>query len=628
MRYSKYSAIIIGSGIAGLYSALKIEQQVNLPDGLLLITKSKLGESNSRYAQGGMVAVMKENKSDSTASHISDTIKAGAGLSEFNTVKFISEHSDAVVHDLLKFGVQFDRDENDNFCFTKEAAHSVRRILHSGGDATGRMIEQALCQKVKENGNIEVYEDTDAVELLVSESNSGKLKVENGKLNNSQFSTLKNITLPIEEGTVKLPSPMGKVSEGRKGVEPNFPLSTFHFQLSKDCKGIVIFNNSTGEYETIYSSAVILATGGIGQLYKYTTNPVGATGDGIALAYRAGAVMQDMEFVQFHPTALAIDGEENRFLISEAVRGEGAKLCDGDGVEFMAKYDERKELAPRDIVTRANFNEMCENHVDNVYLNATCIDSAKLSKRFPNISKKCLENGIDITKDFIPVAPAAHYYMGGVKTNLRGETSINGLYAIGEVSSTGLHGGNRLASNSLLECVVCAYSVADYLKTLDLKTPKQIDENLKSIIDKYNDEDVVLDEIDVKSLKSELQNIMWDYVGILRDEKSLTTALEKLENIDFPRGSKCLNRDEYEFRNMLTVAKLIAHCALERKESRGAHFRTDYPETSEVCEHSVIDNSGKWKVENGKLNNFQLSTFNFQLNHTLMLKDEEESIVK
>ena len=541
MKYSKYSAIIIGSGIAGLYSALKIEQQVNLPDGLLLITKSKLGESNSRYAQGGMVAVMKENKSDSTASHISDTIKAGAGLSEFNTVKFISENSDAVVHDLLKFGVQFDRDENNNFCFTKEAAHSVRRILHSGGDATGRMIEQALCQKVKENGNIEVYENSDAVELLVNNA---------AKQLGSQAAKLDTCEISQTQQTDKNPSTF----------QP-FNLSTNNSHTYKDCKGIVIFNNSTGEYETIYSPAVILATGGIGQLYKYTTNPVGATGDGIALAYRAGAVMQDMEFVQFHPTALAIDGEENRFLISEAVRGEGAKLCDSDGVEFMAKYDERKELAPRDIVTRANFNEMCENNVDNVYLNATCIDSAKLSKRFPNISKKCLENGIDITKDFIPVAPAAHYYMGGVKTNLRGETSINGLYAIGEVSSTGLHGGNRLASNSLLECVVCAYSVANYLKTLDLKTPKQIDENLKSIIDKYNDEDIVLDEIDVKSLKSELQNIMWDYVGILRDEKSLTTALEKLESIDFPRGSKCLNRDEYEFRNMLTVAKLITHCA-------------------------------------------------------------------
>ena len=343
MKYSNYSTVIIGSGIAGLYAALKIEQQVELPDGLLLITKSKLGESNSRYAQGGMVGVMKENKADSTASHIADTIKAGAGLSEFNTVKYISENSDAVIKDLLKFGVEFDRDENNNLCFTKEAAHSVRRILHSGGDATGKMIEQALCRKVRENENIEIYEDTDAVELLVSED---------------------------------------------------------------CCKGVLIFNDETQEYETIYAPAIVLATGGIGQLYKYTTNPAGATGDGFALAYNAGAVMQDMEFVQFHPTALAIDCGENRFLISEAVRGEGAKLCDGDGIEFMSQYDSRKELAPRDIVTRAIYNEMKNNNVDNVYLNATCIDAKKLAKRFPNISQKCMENGIDIVRDFIPVAPA------------------------------------------------------------------------------------------------------------------------------------------------------------------------------------------------------------------------------
>lgn len=532
MKYSKYSTVIIGSGIAGLYASLKIEQQVKLPDGVLLITKSRLGESNSRYAQGGMVAVMKENKTDSVASHISDTIKAGAGLSEFNTVKFISENSDAVVNDLLKFGVEFDRDENNNLCYTKEAAHSVRRILHSGGDATGKMIEQALCRKVKENENIEIYEQTDAVQLLVN---------------------------------------------------------------SNECKGVIVFNNDIGEYETIYSPAVILATGGIGQLYKYTTNPIGATGDGIALAYEAGAVMQDMEFVQFHPTALAIDDDVNRFLISEAVRGEGAKLCDADGVEFMSKYDERKELAPRDIVTRANFNEMKENGVDNVYLNATCIDSKKLAKRFPNISKKCLENGIDISKDFIPVAPASHYFMGGVKTNLKGETSIDGLYAIGEVASTGLHGGNRLASNSLLECVVCAYSVAEYLKTIELKTPKQIGEDLKTMIDIYSDEDAVMEEIDTQVLRTKLKDIMWDNVGILRDEKSLERAEEMIYRLraDFPRGEKCLNREEYEFRNMLTVAQLIAHCALKRKESRGAHFRTDYPDTKDECIHSVIVKADK-----------------------------------
>lgn len=527
MKYSKYSAVIIGSGIAGLYSALKIEQQVNLPDGILLITKSKLGESNSRYAQGGMVAVMKENKSDSTASHISDTIKAGAGLSEFNTVKYISENSDNVVKDLLKFGVQFDKDENNNFCYTKEAAHSVRRILHAGGDATGKMIELALCKRVGENNNIEVYEETDAVELLTS---------------------------------------------------------------CNECKGVVVFNHSLQEYETIYSPAVIMATGGIGQLYKYTTNPAGATGDGIALAYNAGAILQDMEFVQFHPTALAIDTDENRFLISEAVRGEGAKLCDADGVEFMQKYDDRKELAPRDIVTRANFNEMTENNTNCVYLNATCIDEKKLAKRFPNISKKCLENGIDITKDFIPVAPAAHYFMGGIKTNLQGETSINGLYAIGETASTGLHGGNRLASNSLLECVVCAYSVAKYLKTLNLKTPKQIDEKIKSEIDKYLNEDLIMDEIDVTTLKTQLKDIMWDYVGILRDEKSLTKALDSINTLknNFPRESKCLTEGEYEYRNMLTVAKIIVSCAIKRKESRGAHYRNDYPEMTDKCMHSII----------------------------------------
>lgn len=532
MKYSNYSTVIIGSGIAGLYASLKIEQQVELPDGLLLITKSKLGESNSRYAQGGMVAVMKENKSDTTASHISDTIKAGAGLSDFNTVKFISEHSDAVVKDLLKFGVEFDRDENNNLCFTKEAAHSVRRILHSGGDATGKMIEQALCKKVAENQNIEIYEDTDAVELLVS---------------------------------------------------------------NNECKGVLVYNDETQEYETIYSSAIILATGGIGQLYKYTTNPAGATGDGLALAYNAGAVMQDMEFVQFHPTALAIDCGENRFLISEAVRGEGAKLCDSDGVEYMQKYDERKELAPRDIVTRANFNEMKKNKLDNVYLNATCIDNKKLAKRFPNISKKCLENGIDIAHDFIPVAPAAHYYMGGVKTNLRGETSISGLYAIGEVSSTGLHGGNRLASNSLLECVVCAYSVAEYLKSLKLKSPKQIDEQIKTILDKYTDEDNITEELDIPSMKKQLQDIMWNYVGIFRDENSLATALKKLNDLKskFPRTSKCISREEYEFRDMLIVANLIANSALTRKESRGAHYRTDYTQTNEECVHSIITKEDK-----------------------------------
>ncbi len=529
MKYSRYSIIIVGSGIAGLYAALKLEQQAKLPDGILLLTKSCLGESNSMYAQGGMVAVLKENKCDSTESHITDTIKAGAGLSEFNTVKFISEHSDKVVKDLLNFGVEFDRDENNNFCFTKEAAHSVRRILHSGGDATGRMIEQALCKSVRNNNNIDIYENGLAVELLVN--------------------------------------------------------------ANSECKGILVYNSVTGEYETIYSSAVILATGGVGQLYKYTTNPEGATGDGIAIAYNAGAVMQDMEFVQFHPTALAFDDDVNRFLISEAVRGEGAKLVDADGIEFMYKYDERRELAPRDIVTRAIFHEMQEKHLDNVYLNASCIDKATLAERFPNISKKCLEHGIDISHDFIPVAPAAHYFMGGIKTDVEGRTSLKGLFAIGEASSTGLHGANRLASNSLLECVVCAYEVSEFLKNENLSSPKQIDGDIKSIIDKYSG-DVDLEPVDVQSMKTELKDIMWKGVGILRSENSLADAIEKLNTLQarFGRKDKCLDKSEYELKNMLTVAKLIAQSALRRKESRGAHCRLDYLNSNEECIHSLLTN--------------------------------------
>ena len=528
MKYSKFSAVIIGSGIAGLYAALKIEQQLQLPNGVLLITKSKLGESNSYYAQGGMVAVLKENEKDSVESHVTDTIKAGAGLSELNTIRFISENSDKVVKDLLKFGVEFDRDENGKFTLTKEAAHSVRRILHSGGDATGREMEIALCQAVKENKNITLYENTVAVDLLIDENT---------------------------------------------------------------CGGVVLLN-ADDEYETIYSNTVIMATGGLGQLYQYTTNPKGATGDGFALSYRAGALLQDMEFVQFHPTALAFDGAENRFLISEAVRGEGAKLCDEFGMEFMFKYHEKKELAPRDIVARSIFCEMNNNGDPCVFLNATGLGEEKLLQRFPTIAKKCKEYDIDIAQDFIPVAPAAHYFMGGVKTNIRGESSVNGLYAIGEVSSTGLHGGNRLASNSLLECVVCAYEVAEYLKNIGVSDNGDFETNEKfnSIISKY-EQDVGLKAVDVKALKEELQATMWSGVGIFRNEQVMKSAQENIEKLskEFDREDKCLSKDEYELRNMLITAELIVRSALNRKESRGAHYRVDYLNTNEVCEHSLVD---------------------------------------
>lgn len=528
MKYSKYSAVVIGSGIAGLYSALKLEQQLNLPDGILLITKSELGESNSYYAQGGMVAVLKSNKNDSVSSHVADTIKAGAGLSELNTIKFISENSDKVVKDLLTFGVEFDRDENGNFTLTKEAAHSVNRILHSGGDATGREMEIALCHTLQNHKNIKVYENSLAVDLLVE--------------NNT-------------------------------------------------CDGVVIFHEKNSEYETVYCKTLILATGGLGQLYKYTTNPVGATGDGFALAYNVGAELQDMEFVQFHPTALAFDDKKNhnRFLISEAVRGEGAKLCNKDRVQFMYKYDERKELAPRDIVARSIFQEMKATNTTNVYLDTSDIPRDKLIKRFPTIANKCLDNGIDITKDLIPVAPAAHYFMGGVKTNLKGETSIKGLYAIGEVSSTGLHGGNRLASNSLLECVVCAYEVAEFLRNSDLSFDIPKNEKFDKIISKYETPNVE-NKIDVQNLKSKLKDLMWNNVGIYRNEKSLNDAINGLNKLEkeFPKQDKYLSKEEYEFKNMLISARLIVKSAIRRKESRGAHYRIDYLETNEVCEHSIL----------------------------------------
>lgn len=535
MKYSKYSAVIIGGGIAGLYAALKIAQKYKLPDGLLLITKSGLGESNSRYAQGGIVAVLKDNIKDSVSLHVSDTLKAGAGLSNFEVTKFISQNSDNVIKDLLSLGVEFDKGGNDNFYLTLEAAHSVNRILHSGGDATGIGIESALVKKVIKNPNIEVYEQTLAVELLTNSDS--------------------------------------------------------------ECKGLVAFNDLTKEYETIYSSTVILASGGLGQLYKHTTNPSVATGDGIALAYNAGAIIQDMEFIQFHPTALALNIDENRFLISEAVRGEGAKLVDADGRRFMEKYHEQQELAPRDIVTRAIFNEMFEQKLDHVYLDSTHLEKSMLQKRFPNITRICEENNIDISKDFIPVSPAAHYSMGGIKTNTQGKTSVRGLYAIGEVASTGLHGANRLASNSLLECVVAAYELANNLNSDALIPPKQIDETIKNIVEKYS-QDVEYTESDINALKSELQDIMWEYVGILRSENSLNIANEKLQILKskFFCENKCGLKQEYEFKNMLTVAQLIINSAQNRKESRGAHFRKDYQLTKDIAEHNCIMKGEKQPV--------------------------------
>ena len=527
MKYSKYSAIVVGSGISGLFCALKLAQSINMPDGVLVITKSSFGESNSRYAQGGIVGVMNNNENDSVELHVQDTLKAGAGLSEYNTTKFISENSNDVINDLIEYGVEFDKDENGKITYTLEGAHSVNRILHAGGDATGRVIEQTLCKRVKENSNIDILEDTIVTELLTN-------------------------------------------SDG-------------------ECKGVIIYNDDTKEYETIYSSATILACGGVGQLYKYTTNPTVATGDGIALAYGAGAILQDLEFVQFHPTALAIDGVKNRFLVSESVRGEGAILVDKDRKPFMQDYSELKDLAPRDVVTRAIFDKMSKTGAKNVYLDATVIDKDFAQKRFPTISKECKSFGIDMSKDLIPVAPAAHYYMGGIKTTVEGRTSVRGLYAIGECSSTGLHGANRFASNSLLECVVCAHELANFLSFSNLVPPQKIDETVMATINKYT-QPLSDENFDIPELVSELKDLMWNNVGILRTEESLLKALDMIYDLKrrFRRSVKCLNKEEYELRNMICVAQLIVKSALNRKESRGAHYRLDYPNHTEVGNHNCI----------------------------------------
>ena len=532
MKHTKYSAVVAGSGIAGLYAAIKLQKEADLPDGLLIVTKSRLIESNSKYAQGGIVCVMPENKLDSCTLHIEDTIKAGAGLTDAKTAEFISQKSAEVVKELQNLGVDFDRDENNKLKFTKEAAHSVNRILHAGGDATGFCIENALVKYLMSQKNIHIYEQTLAVELLKDSHNTNR--------------------------------------------------------------GLITYNYNENEYEIIETPAVIIATGGIGQLYRYTTNPDITTGDGIALAYRAGAVVKDMEFVQFHPTAFALGDNGTMFLISEAVRGEGAKLVDKNGNTFMEKYDKRLELAPRDIVTRAIYNEIKETNAKNVYLDATHINELKFEKRFPTIYAACREYNINPSEDYIPVSPSAHYYMGGIKTKVDGTTSIEGLYAIGEASCTGLHGANRLASNSILECAVTAYELVNHLKNKNLNASYIQDERISKVISFYEADNINAGEEDISLMFKELKQLMWDNAGIIRNNEKLNIAKENIEKMKTKFGYtyKCPSRSHYEMRNMLTIAELIVEFALKRKESRGAHYREDFPQKDLIAEsHQLSRNT-------------------------------------
>lgn len=507
MKKSKIDAVIMGSGIAGLFAALKCAQK-NL--NVLVVTKSFISEGSSNYAQGGIVGVLKSNLSDNVDLHVKDTLIAGDGLCVETAVRFISENSDNAIKELISFGTKFDMNPDGSPKLTLEGAHCAKRILHAGGDATGFCIEKALVERVRQNPNITVKEYTRAIELIVK---------------------------------------------------------------NNVCEGIVLLNND-GEFEIVFSKAVLIATGGAGQIYADTTNPETSTGDGIALALRAGAVIKDMEFVQFHPTAFALKDKDKMFLLSEAVRGEGAVLTGKDGTPFMKNYDSRADLASRDIVARAVFREMHENNLPYVYLDATKIDGEKFKKRFPTISAKCLENGIDPSKDKIPAAPAAHYLMGGIKTNLKSETSIKRLFAAGEAACTGLHGANRLASNSLLECVVTADAFAKNFP----------DDDLQNSDFEFNTEE--LENFEIEPVKEEIKTIMNDNVGIIRNEKGLNEAFKKLSEIKEKYYRKNYKNPEcYDVKNMIDVAMLTVQFAKLRKESRGGHFREDFPDKGENIFH-------------------------------------------
>jgi L-aspartate oxidase len=503
--------LVIGSGIAGLGFALKAAEFAKV----VLVTKDKILESNTRYAQGGLAAVFEER--DSYKLHIKDTLRAGDGLCNKKAVKFLVGNAPKEILWLKEMGVKFDKE------LSKEAVHSRARIVHSG-DITGERIEEVLVDRVKKNKRIRVLEYNLAISLLVK---------------------------------------------------------------NKQCHGAVVLDIKPNKIIRIISKATVLATGGLGRAYKNTCNPEIATGDGFALAYNAGACLEDMEFVQFHPTGLF--GSKPAFLISETLRGEGGHLRNKFGEIYMPKYHRDGELAPRDVVSKFSVDEMKRTKADHVVLDLTHKDPEYLKKRFPKIYKKCLEYGIDLTKKPIPVAPTAHYSCGGVKIDLEGRTNVDGLYAIGEVSCSGLHGADRLASNSLTEGLVFGKSLCNYLKDKIKINTKNINNliNKKIIIGKEINKNKINNEKNnkknelnkLKHMKKQLQNLMWDDVGIIRTEKGLKRALKKINQIDktISKLEGRVSKEVIELRNMADVSRIITVSALKRKESRGTHFIEEYP---------------------------------------------------
>lgn len=548
VRLLKTPVLIIGSGIAGLLTALKLAEN-NISS--TVVSKTILSENSSRMAQGGIAAVLPQNTEDSINLHVLDTLKAGAGLANKTVVKSILTEGAEAVDDLRHFGVKFDEvdAENHNLALGLEGAHSVRRIVHAGGDATGRTIQDKLIEQVKSNPLITVLEQF-FVKTILSDDTT---------------------------------------SYGAFGVQTStvFPIS---FQ-----------------WVAIQADHVVLATGGVGQLYQYTTNPNISTGDGVALAYRAGAVIQDVEFVQFHPTAFYFQNN-TPFLISEAVRGEGGILRNRKGEAFAKKYAEQGELAPRDVVARMILDEMKRENTDHVYLDITHLAPEKILERFPSIAKQCLNFGLDITKNFIPVAPAAHYWMGGVQTNTEGETTLANLYAVGEVASTGLHGANRLASNSLLECIVLARRVAKKITSAveeenKIQALSEFKNNVFNALLNFECEQQPKHYLTANNTLEtpilQLKSLMWQHAGVLRSEASLEKAIQYLEQFSkyaIQEGFFDVLPLGFVYENMLLTARLILHCALKRKESRGSHYREDYPQCELRGHHSTCDLSDQLHI--------------------------------
>ncbi len=529
---TRFDFIIIGSGIAGLSFALKAAEH----GSVAIVTKRARAESNTAWAQGGIASVT--STEDSFELHVKDTLEAGAGLCDEAVVRRIVSDGPARIRELIDFGVAFDErelpDGSHELDLAREGGHSKRRILHAR-DITGREIERALLAAIERAPSVTVFENHIAVDLITL-----------GKL--------------------------GLASADR-------------------CVGAYVLDEATGEVATLRSDRVVLATGGCGKVYLYTTNPNIATGDGVAMAWRVGAKIANMEFIQFHPTCLFHPAARS-FLISEAVRGEGARLIDAKGRTFMEKYDARKELAPRDIVARAIDAEMKRSGARCVYLDITHQPADFVRDRFPNIHETCLALGIDITRQPIPVVPAAHYQCGGVQTDENGASSLRGLYAIGEVACTGLHGANRLASNSLLEACVLAHRCCAAIVKKPSLSPG--DAGTEPVIPEWTSGDAVdVDELVVIYHNwDEIRRLMWDYVGIVRTDKRLQRAAARLRNLEreiaeFYWGYK-LTTDLLELRNLATVAALIVDSALLRKESRGLHYTLDHPGTDPRLCHATV----------------------------------------